>query len=73
MSPSRAALTLSLCVLSAAGCARTPPVRIARADVEQMAALCKHCNCYMPAAVDPESQCAVCNCGYTAARCVRGR
>ena len=73
MNPRRAALALSLCLLSAAGCARAPQVRTARAGVEQMAVLCKHCNCYMPADVDPESKCAVCECGYTAAKCVRGK
>ena len=64
---------LFLLLLAAAGCARTPPVRTARAGVEQMAVLCKHCNCYMPADVDPDSKCTVCNCGYTAARCIRGK
>ena len=67
------AAALALILLSAAGCASPTPIRIARAGVEQMAVLCKHCNCYMPADVDPESKCTVCNCGYSAARCVRGK
>ena len=56
------------------GCARNPAaVRTALAREDSMALLCKHCNCYMPADVDPESACKVCNCGYKAARCIRGK
>ena len=73
MRPARRTGVLFLCLLSVAGCARASAVRIARAGVEQMAVLCKHCNCTMPADVDPESKCAVCNCGYKAAQCVRGK
>ena len=67
------AVVLFLLLASAAGCAHDAPVRTARAGVEQMAVLCKHCNCYMPADVDPESHCRACNCGYKAAKCVRGK
>ena len=35
--------------------------------------MCKHCNCLMPAGVDPEAICPVCECGYKAHQCVRGR
>ena len=69
----RRTAALFLLLVAAAGCAHDAPVRTARAGIEQMAVLCKHCNCTMPADVDPESKCAVCNCGYNAARCVRGR
>ena len=60
-------------VLLLTGCAHGTLVRTARAGVEQMAVLCKHCNCYMPADVDPGSNCRVCNCGYRAGKCYRGR
>ena len=64
-----------LALLSLAGCGHghTALLRTARANPNEMAILCKHCNCYMPADVDPGSKCKVCNCGYTAAKCVRGK
>ena len=63
-----------LLLLALAGCARghTALLCIARANPNEMALLCKHCNCYMPADVDPNSTCAVCNCGYRAGKCYRG-
>jgi len=67
------AAALALALLALAGCARDPAVRTARLHPDEMVLLCKHCNCYMPADVDPESKCTVCNCGYKAARCVRGK
>ena len=68
------AVAFTLTVLLLAGCASgKAELRTARARPDEMALLCKHCNCYMPADVDPESNCTVCNCGYTAGRCVRGR
>ncbi len=35
-------------------------------------AMCKHCNCLMPAGTDPEHTCPACDCGYVARQCVRG-
>jgi len=35
--------------------------------------LCKHCNCLMPADLEPGTMCPVCNCQHTARQCVRGR
>ena len=68
----RAAWLLAL--LALAGCASgKAQMRTALAHPDEMALLCKHCNCYMPADVDPGSKCTVCNCGYTAGRCVRGK
>ncbi len=32
--------------------------------------LCVHCNCLMPAGIDPEAICPVCNCGKKAKECV---
>jgi hypothetical protein len=34
--------------------------------------ICKHCNCFMPADIPPDSICPVCDCGYTAAECQTG-
>ena len=34
--------------------------------------MCKHCNCVMPAGVDPEAVCPVCNFGLKARECRRG-
>ncbi len=68
------AICLFLLVVTAAGCAGSKTaLRIARAHPDEMALLCKHCNCYMPADVDLESKCTVCNCGYRAGKCYRGR
>ncbi len=33
--------------------------------------MCRHCNCVMPAGVDPEAACPVCNCGMKARECRR--
>ena len=61
-------------LIAAAGCASGQgALRTACARPDEMAILCRHCNCTMPADVDPDSNCAVCNCGYTAGRCVRGK
>ena len=69
----KTAAVLLLALMTLAGCAHNAPIRTARAGVERMAVLCKHCNCTMPADVDPDSDCGVCNCGYKAAKCVRGK
>jgi len=64
----------SLILLVFAGCAgNKTALCTARLQPDEMALLCKHCNCYMPADVDPESKCTVCNCGYRAGKCYRGR
>ncbi len=63
-----------LILMALAGCASNEAlVRTARAHPDEMALLCKHCNCYMPADVDPDRKCTVCNCGYRAGKCYRGR
>ncbi len=67
------AACLFLLMIAAAGCARNATLCIARARPDEMALLCKHCNCTMPADVDPDSKCTVCNCGYRAGKCYRGR
>ena len=46
-----------------------PGLRLAQAEPP----LCKHCNCYMPADVADEAACPVCDCGYTAEKCLRGK
>ena len=32
--------------------------------------LCVHCNCLMPAGIEPDAICPVCNCGKKAKECV---
>lgn len=34
--------------------------------------LCKHCNCLMPAGIDPDAACPVCECGKRAHQCRLG-
>ena len=34
--------------------------------------MCRHCNCVMPAGVNPEAACPACNCGKKARECRRG-
>ena len=36
-------------------------------------AMCRHCNCLMPAGTDPHAICKVCDCGKAAHQCMRGR
>ena len=54
-----------------AGCAHShgQAMRFAQGDV----AVCKHCNCYMPAHLEPDAPCTVCECHYPAAACYRGK
>lgn len=55
-----------------AGCATAPRgVRLASAGMPE--AMCRHCNCLMPAGIDPDALCPVCECGRKAHECVRGR
>ena len=51
-----------------AGCAGAAEATRVAGGQEQ---LCKHCNCLMPAGVDPGSLCSVCNCHKRAHQCVR--
>ena len=50
------------------GCAATSQGSHLAAMPESM---CKHCNCLMPAGVDPQATCPACNCGKRAHQCVR--
>ena len=66
----RAWLVVAVSLITGTGCAGTlHESRLASAGE----AMCKHCNCLMPAGVDPETTCPVCTCGKRAAHCVRGR
>ncbi len=57
-------------LVALAGCAYgdADRVRLAQATTS----LCKHCNCFMPANVDPGATCPVCRCGHVAHECHRG-
>jgi hypothetical protein len=33
--------------------------------------MCRHCNCLMPAGIDPEARCPVCDCQMKARECRR--
>ncbi len=66
----RASLVVAAMLLVSAGCAGTlHQSRLASAGE----AMCKHCNCLMPAGIDPDTTCPVCKCGLAARQCVRGR
>lgn len=58
-----------LLLLAIGGCGTTRPTHLVSLPEE----MCKHCNCLMPAGVDPEALCPVCNCKKQAHQCVRGR
>ena len=72
----RRALLLGL-VFAASGCqagiAQRGPVATASlmCRLPRTEALCTHCNCLMPAGIDPNAMCPVCNCGKKAHECVR--
>ena len=55
-------------VLLLSGCAGIAEHRKVAWEQEGM---CKHCNCLMPAGIDPEAKCPVCKCGYPAHQCRR--
>jgi len=57
-------------LLTLIGCAN--PASSMRLVQQRGEVLCKHCNCLMPASVDPETMCPVCNCKRRAHDCVRG-
>lgn len=65
----RRRIALSLLMLILGGCAHTTSVTRLSALPE---VLCKHCNCLMPAGLDPQTTCPVCECGRRTHRCVRG-
>lgn len=60
---------LLLLLLVIGGCASPQPVHLAGLPES----MCKHCNCLMPAGLDPQGVCPVCNCGKRSHQCVRGR
>lgn len=61
----------ALMALLLGGCAGThPAARLARGGMPE--AMCVHCNCLMPAGIDPDALCPVCDCGKRAHQCVRG-
>ena len=61
-------LLLVVVMTMLAGCAgAAEAIRVAGGEEH----LCKHCNCLMPAGVDPESLCSVCHCHKRAHQCVR--
>ncbi len=64
-------LLAALLALGASGCASMSQPRTALASAPQM--VCKHCNCFMPADVDPQAACPVCNCHRQTHACRRGR
>lgn len=39
---------------------------------KQAGFMCQHCNCVMPAGIDEQVICPVCDCGYQAHQCRRG-
>ena len=54
------------------GCAHGSAVSyemLAKGDV----ALCKHCNCYMPARLSANASCPTCNCHQPAISCYEGK
>ena len=65
---------LAAALVLLAGCAHSRPIAVARACANPAGAtaVCKHCNCLMPADAPPDGTCTVCNCGYRNAACVRG-
>ena len=66
----RRAWGILLMVVGLAGCASgASTLRLARED----GVVCKHCNCYMPAGLARDAACPVCDCGYVAGACHRGR
>ncbi len=69
MIPRRAVL-LWVCLAALSGCA-TPSSSSRLAGLPE--AMCKHCNCLMPAGLDPNGMCPVCDCGRRNHHCVRGR
>ena len=68
---SRAGVMAIGMLLWLSGCAhlQAPAARLAKSSEY----LCKHCNCFMPADVDEQAICPVCDCGYPAHACRRGR
>ena len=67
----RRAAVLSTALLLGGCAGASPTVRLAGGGMPE--AMCVHCNCLMPAGVDPEVACPVCDCERRAHQCVRGR
>jgi len=64
-------MMVGLLAIVLSGCMTTAAPRYARvASLKDVAGLCKHCRCYMPRHVDPESPCTVCHCKLKAHQCV---
>ena len=61
-------LVAILCAGLLSGCASTSSAAARPALV-----MCKHCNCTMPASLDPGQMCPVCNCKFQVHDCIRGR
>ena len=55
---------LALSLMGCSGLSQGP--RVAWAGMTT----CRHCNCLMPADVDPASRCAACHCGRPAYQCM---
>jgi len=69
--------TILVPVLLIGGCHATTPERQGQSHISMLKryssakeGLCVHCNCVMPAGIDPESICPVCKCGKKALECV---
>ena len=63
-----------LLLAACSGCASTPGfLQLARSQNRGQEIMCKHCNCLMPANLEAEVICPVCDCGYHANACERGR
>ncbi len=70
----------ALVLLLSAGCATSGPLqRLARHDPGScplspgglLEVACRHCNCLMPAGLDPAAACPVCRCHRMVHDCVR--
>jgi len=62
-------LVLTLLAAGLAGCAGSASARSGMPAL----VMCKHCNCTMPASLDPGRMCPVCNCKFQVKDCIRGR
>lgn len=71
------ALVSGIVMVAAVGCAGggSQTTRLASATTCPRApmgeTMCKHCNCLMPAGVDPDAMCPVCHCKRHAIECRR--
>ena len=58
--------------IAAAGCSHGAYTGVSLSKPGVGLVMCKHCNCTMPADLDPESACPVCHCRYKVKACHRG-